>query len=75
MIRIILFLIRVKLGVKKNERFQVHNQKNKMDYYYFSDRNLKKIMNRGCNEMEKKANVSLNWLINSECKIVRIGGK
>ena len=74
MTRIILFLLRMKLGIKKNERFQFDNQKNKTDYYYVSDSRLHKIMYRKGTSSERRANVSLNWLLDSECKIVRIGG-
>ena len=75
MTKIILFLLRMKLGVKKNEIFQFDNQKNKEDYYYVSGNRLNKIMYRKGRISEKRANVSLNWLIDPECKIVRIGGK
>lgn len=74
MTRIILFLIRIKLGVNKNERFQFDNQKNKTDYYYISDDKLHKIMYRKDKVKERRANVSLNWLLDSECKIVKTGG-
>ena len=72
MTRIILFLLRMKLGVKKNERFQFVNQKNKSDYYYVSDNSLQKIMCRTYRVTERRANVSLNWLMSQECKIVKI---
>ena len=74
MTRIILFLLRMKLGVKKNERFQFDNQKNKEDYYYISGNKLYKIMWRNCKVTERRANVSLNWLLDPECKIVKLGG-
>ena len=74
MTKIILFLLRMKLGVKKNERFQFDNQKNKADYYYVSGNRLHKIMYREGNVSEKRANVSLNWLLDPECQIVRVGG-
>ena len=74
MTRMILFLLRMKLGVKKNERFQFDNQKNKADYYYVSGSRLHKITYREGNVSEKRANVSLNWLLDLECKIVRVGG-
>lgn len=72
MTKFILFLLRIKLGVKKNERFQFDNQKNKANYYYISDNKLQKIMCRKDMVMERRANVSINWLLDSECKIVKI---
>lgn len=79
MTKLILFLFRVKYKLKKNEKFQFFNQKNSLDYYYISDDSLNKIGYRKCKELngkliprQIKANVSLNWLLDPECKIVKI---
>lgn len=72
MTKLILFLLRIKFGLKENEPFQFSNQKNIMDYYYWTSSGLKKKMIRKCETKERKANVSLNWLLDPECKIVKI---
>lgn len=72
MTKLILFLLRVKFGLKENEPFQFTNQKNNFDYYYWTKEGLKKKMVRKYNIKERNANVSLNWLLSKECKIVKI---
>lgn len=71
--RLIIFLIRMKLGLKKYELFQFTNQKSKYEKYYFTKTCLRKI------EYDKYdmpyttySNVSLNWLLNSQCKIKKV---
>lgn len=66
--RFIIFLIRMKLGVKKHQTFRFDNQKSKTDTYYFTATHLLKI--EGCGIRE--ANVSLNWLLDDKCKIIKI---
>ena len=65
--RIILFLIKRKLKIKENDRFKFKNQK-KPGIYWFTKSGL--IKKEG--DIEVFSDVSLNWLINDECKIVRI---
>lgn len=66
--RLILFLIRLKLGVKKNERFRFTNQTNKDECYYIDSFGVIKIsVNR-----TKLSNVSLNWLLNRYCEIEKV---
>lgn len=70
--RLIIFLIRKRLGLKSGEEFQFANQKSKLDTYYFYDERLIKIESISKNEFEfKESNVSLNWLLNDECKIIK----
>lgn len=69
--QLILFLIRLKLGVKKYEPFQFINQKSSINYYYFAKDCLKKY--DGENRQIVLANVSLNWLLNEECQIIHEG--
>lgn len=72
MTRLILFLIRVKLGLKKNEAFQFSNQKT-TDVYYIDDKRIyKKVYFGYANTREAKSTVSLNWLLSSECKIIKL---
>lgn len=69
--RLIIFLIRRKLGLKKNEQFKFDNQRpEKKDVYYFTSTRLMKIVNG--NGRVKESNVRLNWLVNKDCKIIKI---
>ena len=40
MTRLIIFLIRKKLGLKKYEHFRFTNQKDKQNYYYFTETSI-----------------------------------
>lgn len=72
MTRLILFLIRVKLGLKKNEAFQFSNQKT-TNVYYITNTNIVKKMYFGyADTREAKSTVSLNWLLSPECKIIKL---
>lgn len=62
--RLILFLIRRRLGVRKFQLFKFTNQKTD-DWYYIDDFNLLKDTG-GCVEA---SGVSLNWLLHTECEI------
>jgi hypothetical protein len=70
----IVYLIRLKLGVEKYERFQFTNQKNTNQIYYFSDNALLKIVmsanGRSCDV--RLSHVSLNWLLSKDCKIRKV---
>ena len=62
--RLIIFLIRKKLGLKRRQNFRFSNQKTK-DVYFFTGENLCKIENGQI----KLSKVSLNWLLDDNCKI------
>lgn len=66
--KIVLLLLRYILGVKKNEAFQFDNQKSNA-YYYFNDDCIMKYWLGS----DGKSSVSLNWLLDDECKIIRKG--
>jgi hypothetical protein len=66
--RLILFLIRYKFGLKKFEGFRFTNQKTK-DIYYFGNTVLFKDTEGALTEL---SHVSLNWLLNDDCKIIKI---
>lgn len=66
--RLIIFLIRKKLGLGKYQLFQFINQKNKNDFYYFEDVCLIKLVD---NTHKAFSDVSLNWLLNDDCEIVK----
>ena len=73
MSKLIVFLIRKKLGVNKYEQFKFANQKSKDDTYYFTDDRLFKLshLEDGTEKCEL-SRVSLNWLMNDECLIFKV---
>lgn len=75
--RLIIFLIRKRLGLKKFERFQFIEQKSKHNKYYFASDALMKVRyvdGKGRIEMDTiPAHVSLNWLLDDECRIKKRG--
>lgn len=64
--RLIIFLIRRRLGLKKYEQFRFMNQKTK-DVYYFTNTELIKMECGMCH----RSGVSLNWLLNDNCEITK----
>ena len=69
--RIILFFIRLKLGLKKGECFQFCNQKNSKNYYYINSDGIFKVIPLKYNDIVRPANVSLTWLLSWKCEIVK----
>lgn len=67
--KLILYLIRKRLGLKKNQRFQFKGQKSKNEYYYFGPEKLMKVVqiNEGYS-YGRESNIRLNWLLSDECK-------
>lgn len=68
--RLIIFLIRKRLGLKKNELFQFTNQKSHIDVYYFTE---DKIMKIECGKL-RPSSVKFNWMLDDECKIRKVMG-
>lgn len=68
--KLILFLIRKRLGLAKYENFQFVNQSDKREYYWFNDTELRKYDCRAKGVI--RARVSLNWLLDDECEIVKV---
>lgn len=66
--RLIIFLIRKRLRLRKYQRFRFENQKSPTDCYYFTSRNLMKETARG---YLHGSGVSLNWLLSDDCHITR----
>lgn len=62
--KLIIFLIRRRLGLKKYQVFQFVNQKSNAVYYFTDDAIMKNW--RGYTE---KSGVSINWLLDDECEI------
>ena len=68
----ILFLIQKKLGVKKFEQFQYTNQTETDIWYYIGrSRIIKVYLDDEGNTREAHSNVSLNWLLDDRCKIIK----
>lgn len=65
--RLIIFLIRKKLGLKKEQRFRFSNQSSKNDYYYFTEDTLMKYYH--FLNITLHSDVSLNWLLDDKCEI------
>lgn len=70
--RLIIFLVRMRLGLKKYELFRFENQKTD-DIYYFTETELAKRQflhtRSGPIFVTVLSGVSLNWLLNKDCKI------
>lgn len=66
--RLIIFLLRKKLGLKKWDDFFFTNQKVADDRYYFIDDCLMKYDSKS--NTLRKAHVSLNWLLDKDCSII-----
>lgn len=66
--RLIVFLIRRRLKLKKYERFQFTNQTDKTVWYYFESDRIVKSYSNG---YTVSSSVSLNWLLDDLCEIKR----
>lgn len=66
--RLIIFLIRKRLELRKHEAFRFANQKSDTDFYYFTDTILCKVVDSDF-EMIIPSSVSLNWLLDDDCQI------
>ena len=66
--RLIIFLIRWRLGLKKYQHFRFTNQNSKKAFYYFTSENLIK----SWHNTEYLSGVSLNWLLNNDCEIEKL---
>ena len=69
---LIIFLVRKKLGLKKGEHFRFMNQLSPYNTYYFTDDAVMKHFGRWKGSDDIKSSVSLNWLLDDECKIVKV---
>ena len=70
--RLIIFLVRKKLGLKKGEHFRFTNQLNPYNTYYFTDDAVMKHFGRWKGSDDVKSSVSLNLLLDDECEIVKV---
>lgn len=62
--KIVIFLIRKKLGLRKYEKFRFVGQKTDA-IYYFTEDNVMKIWRN----QTMLSGVSVNWLLDNDCKI------
>lgn len=68
--KLIIFLVRKRLGLKKRERFKFTNQKSSNVVYYFTDTDLMKETYFKSDYKEVGlSGVSLNWLLDENCSI------
>ena len=66
--RLIIFLIRRKLKLKKYQQFKLKNQNSCTDRYYFTDDKLLKATKLTSDlRLSKKSNISLNFILSDEC--------
>lgn len=63
--RLIIFMIRLKLHLKKKQIFQFDNQKTNSIYWFTSDALMKNEHGHSY-----KSSVSLNWLLDKECRVI-----
>ena len=65
--KLIIFLIRKRLGLKKRQCFRFTNQKSNAVYFFTENRLMKKDNEHGTT----LSNVNLNWILDSDCKIIK----
>lgn len=75
--KLIIALVRRKLGLKKGEKFRFVGQLSPYHYYYFTDETLIKVVVSGPSKKKlykhlRPSGVSLNYIISDECEIVKV---
>lgn len=65
--KIVIFLIRKRLGLKKYEQFRFVEQKSNAVYYFTEDNLMKYWRNQ-----TMLSGVSLNWLVDTNCRVERV---
>lgn len=70
--RLIIFLIRKKLGLKKFQGFRFANQKSEDDWYVFTNDRIIKVEG---GKNTQASHVSLNWILDERCSIVKLNIK
>lgn len=71
MTRLILFLVRLKLGVRKNEHFRFDNQKTS-NIYFITPYEVLKIHEDGNRVTVSPSRVGINWLLSPMCVIEKV---
>lgn len=67
--KLIIFLIRQRLHLKKGQRFRFKNQKTDNEYYFTEDKLIKIPEDKRTVSRAEKSLVSLNWLLSDECEV------
>lgn len=67
--RLIVFLIRRRLQLKKHQPFRFKNQKTENVYYFTEDKLIKIPEDKRTVSRAEKSLVSLNWLVSDECEV------
>lgn len=67
--RLIVFLIRHRLRLKKYQQFRFKNQKTENVYYFTEYRLIKIPEDKRTVSRAEKSLVSLNWLLSDECEV------
>lgn len=67
--RLIVFLIRRRLRLKKYQRFRFKNQKTDNVYYFTANKLIKIPEDKRTISRAEKSLVSLNWLLSDECEV------
>lgn len=62
--KLVLFLVRRRLGIRKREMFVFENQKSASVYYFAGDKLWRTEAGKTA-----ESGVSLNWLLNDQCKV------
>lgn len=71
--RLIIFLVRKRLGLKKFETFRFDNQKSSTDMYHFTeDEVIKRYVDNKGRVISEPSSVSLNWLLDENCKVIKL---
>lgn len=73
--KLIIFLVRKKLGLKKFQMFRFNNQKSYRVRYYFNSLYLIKIYyapNNSTVMYKQLSEVSLNYLLSDKCEITKL---
>ena len=70
--KLIIFLIRKRLGLKKFEAFRFSNQLSPDAAYRFTDDSLEKFYPNYMHLAPLESGVSLKWLLSNECKIEKL---
>lgn len=66
--KLIVYLVRKHLGLKKFQYFRFTNQKSKT-VYWFSDRQILRVEKAGSKQVITLSDVSLNWLLDKRCQV------
>lgn len=64
--KMILFSIRMHLGVKKNQLFSFKNQANKENRYFINEKGVYKLLDS--NGHFKASNISMHFLLSGRCQ-------